>query len=188
MTVPSPFTGAASWDALTLGGVTYRGAFRWGGDLIKRKLDHRHAAGRDGARVRDKGYDLAEVDLTLTVTNDDEWSDMQALVTVVFPRAATPTARNALACAHPALALAGISALYGTSMGPVTEASPTRYEVTLKFVEYRPEAQRNVSRSPRPAAPAAGLGNNATAFTLTPIVAPTPPGAPGPSASLTPIP
>lgn len=180
MTVPSPFADPDTWDALTIGGVRFRGTFRWGGDIIKRKLDRRHAPGRDGARVRDKGYDLAEIDLTLTITDDDEWADFTALVALVFPRSATPTARNAHACAHPELALAGITELYGTSMGPVTEASPTKYEVTLKFVEYRVGAQRNTSRTPR-AAP--DLGANATAFTGTETApAPTPPPTPGPAA------
>ena len=182
MTLPSPFADPATWDQLVLGGVRFRGTFEWGGDLIKRKLDRRHAAGRDGARVRDKGYDAAEIDLTLTVTTDEEWEDLQALVALVFPRAATPTARNAHACAHPQLALAGITELYGTSMGPLSQPSPTRWTVTMKFVEYRAEAQssrRSVSRTPV-AAP--DLGSNATAFTGTERApSPTPPPTPGPA-------
>jgi hypothetical protein len=182
VTVPSPFADPESWDQLTIGGQRFRGTFHWGGDLIKRKLDHRHAAGRDGARVRDKGYDLAELDLTLTITTDDEWSDFVALVALVFPRAATPTTRNAHGCAHPELALAGITEIYGTSMGPPTQASPTKWEVTLKFVEYRAVAQarRNVSRTPQ-AAPDLGA-NNPTAFgPPAPTSPPTPPAAPGPA-------
>jgi len=179
VTAPSPFVDPESWDTLILGGVRFRGTFRWGGDLVKRKLDRRHAAGRDGARVRDKGYDLAELDLTLVMTSDEEWQDMTALVALVFPRAATPTARNAHGCAHPELALAGITELYGTSMGPVTEAGPTRWEVTLKFVEYRPESQTNTSRTPRAVPAAPDLGANRTAFT-TEATPPTPPSTPGP--------
>ena len=182
MTIPSPFVDAETWDALTLGGVRFRGTFEWGGDLIKRKLDRRHAAGRDGATVRDKGYDLAEIDLTLTVIDSDQWEDLQALVGVVFPRSTTPRARNALTCAHPQLALAGITTLYGTSMGPLQQSSPTKWTVTMKFVEHRASAQggRSVSRTP-PVAP--DLGSNATAFTNTePAPAPTPPPTPGPAA------
>ena len=181
MTAPSPFADPESWDTLVLGGARFRGTFEWGGDLIKRKLDRRHAAGRDGARVRDKGYDLAEVDLKLTITTTDEWNDMLALVALVFPRSATPTARNAHACAHPMLTLAGIAELYGVSMGPPTQASATRWEITLKFVEYRAAAQANTSRTPRAVPPGSTLGANETAFTRTePAPPPTPPPAPGP--------
>ena len=182
MTIPSPFDDAETWDQLILGGARFRGCFEWGGDLIKRKLDRRHAAGRDGARVRDKGYDLAELDLTLTVTSSEEWEDLQAIIGLVFPRAASPGARNALTCTHPALALAGVSKLYGTSMGPLTQSSPTKWTVTLKLVEYRdpPAGGASVSRTPRPAP---DIGANSTAFTGTEQApAPTPPATPGPTA------
>lgn len=181
MTVPSPFDSPDAWDTLAIGGSAFSGTFEWGGDLIKRKLDHRHAAGRDGARVRDKGYDLAELDLTLTVINTAQWNDLVALVAVVFPRAATATARNALPCTHPALALAGITKIYGTAMGPLTQSAPTKWTTTMKFVEYRSEAQRNVSRTPH-VAPSLGA-NNPTAFgPPAPAAPPTPPPAPSPTA------
>ena len=182
MSIPSPFDDAETWDTLVLGGARFRGTFEWGGELIKRKLDRRHAAGRDGARVRDKGYDLAEIDLTLTVTSSEEWEDLQAIIALVFPRAASPGSRNALTCTHPALALAGISKLYGTSMGPLSQSSPTKWTVTLKLAEYRdpPTGGTSVSRTPRPAP---DIGANRTAFSGTEQApAPTPPPAPGPSA------
>lgn len=182
MTVPSPFADPDTWDTLVIGSVRFRGTFEWGGDLIKRKLDHRHAAGRDGATVRDKGYDLAEIDLTLTVTNDDEWQDLQALVALVFPRAATPQGRNALTCAHPQLALAGISALYGTTLGPLSQIAPTKWVTTIKLVEYRADSNSNASRTPRVAAAAPDLGSNRTAFDIAPADRPpTPPPTPGPA-------
>jgi hypothetical protein len=182
MSIPSPFDAAEVWDTLVLGGARFRGTFEWGGDLIKRKLDRRHAAGRDGARVRDKGYDLAELDLTLTVTNSEEWADLQALIALVFPRAASPGSRNALTCTPPTLALAGVSKLYGTSMGPLAQASPTKWTVTIKMVEFRdpPAGAANVSRTPRPAP---DIGANRTAFTGTEQAPPpTPPPTPGPAA------
>lgn len=189
MTIPSPFDDDETWDTLVIGGARFRGTFEWGGDLIKRKLDHRHAPGRDGATVRDKGYDLAEIDLTLTVIDTPQWEDLQALIALVFPRGTSPAPRNALTCLHPALAVAGITKLYGTSMGPLSQASPTKWTVTMKFVEFRASAQgattsRNVSRTP-PAAP--DLGSNRTAFTGTETApAPTPPPTPGPGRRPTP--
>ena len=182
MTAPSPFTDPDTWDTLVIGSVRFRGTFEWGGDLIKRRLDRRHAPGRDGARTRGKGYDLAEVDLTLTVTNDDEWADLQALVALVFPRAATPAGRDALPCAHPQLALAGISALYGTTLGPLSQSAPTKWTTTIKFVEYRADSNTSTSRTPRVAAAAPDLGANRTAFDIAAADRPpTPPPTPGPA-------
>lgn len=178
---PSPFDDPESWDALSIGGVTFSGAFEFSGEVLKRKLDRRHAAGRDGARIRDKGYELATLTLTLRVYEPPHWTDLEALVALLFPRGTDSTRRNAHACAHPALALAGITEVYATAMDAPRQTEPTVWEVSIKLVEYRPEAQQshNVSRTPR-AQP--DIGANATAFTGTEAAppAPTPPAAPGP--------
>lgn len=184
MTVPSPFEQPGVWDTLVIGGVPFRGTFEFGGDLLKRRLDHRKASGRDGARIRDKGYDLAEIDLALKVYTQEHWDDLQALIALLFPRSGEATRRNAHDCAHPSLALAGITQVYASKMGALRQTSPTLWEVTINLVEYRPEAQRrNVSHTAR-AVP--DVSTNATAFTGTeappaPPAAPTPPATPGPS-------
>ena len=64
----NPFIDPDAWDTLVIGGVGFAGQHEWSGDVLKRRLDRRHAPGRDGARVRDKGYDLAELELTLKCT------------------------------------------------------------------------------------------------------------------------
>jgi len=179
--IPNPFDDAATWDTLNIGGVAFRGTFEFSGELLKRRLDTRHAAGRDGARIRDKGYSIAELTLTLRMFKAEHWEDLTALVALLFPRGMDPTRRNAHACAHPSLALAGISEIYATSMDAPRQSEPGLWEVSIKLVEYRPEAQvsRSVSRTPQ-AQP--DLGANRTAFTGTEAApaAPTPPTTPGP--------
>lgn len=175
----SPFEDEAAWDTLTIGGLTFTGTFEWGGDLLKRKIDRRGAAGRDGARVRDKGYDLAELTLTLRWWTSEQWDRYGDIVTLLFPRGADARRRNAHAVAHPLLALAGITEVYATGADVPRQTSPTLWEATIKLVEYRQPPPRNTSRTPR-AAPA-DLGANRTAFTSTePTPAPTPPATPGP--------
>jgi hypothetical protein len=41
--IPDPFTDPDSWDTLTIGGVSFGGAFKFDGKLLSRKLDRRHA-------------------------------------------------------------------------------------------------------------------------------------------------
>lgn len=180
MTAPNPFDNADVWDTLNIGGCGFGGAFEFSGDALKRRLDRRHASGRDGAHIRDRGYDIAELTLTLKLWESGHWSDLEALVALLFPRSADATRRNAHSCAHPALALAGITEVYATGMDVPKQTSPTLWEVTIKLVEYRPEAPRNVSRTPR-AQP--DIGANRTAFTGTEPAppAPTPPSTPGPN-------
>lgn len=180
MSIANPFTNPDAWDTLVIGGVTFRGQHQWSGTVLKRKLDRRHAAGRDGARLRDKGYDVAELELTLKCTTAEHWDDLCALVALLFPRGVDSTRRLAHACGHPALALAGIHEVYPVSMDSVRQTEPTVWEASIKLTEYSTAAQANVSHRPR-AAP--DIGSTATAFTGTeaaPPAAPTPPVAPGP--------
>lgn len=181
--IPDPFTDPDSWDTLTIGGVSFGGTFKFDGKLLARKLDRRHAAGRDGARIRDKGYEIAEITLTLTCFEAQHWYDLEALVALLFPRGADPSRRNAHACPHPVLALAGITEVYAVSMDAPQQSmeGAGRWDVTIHLVEYRPEAQRNVSRTPRSVPE---IGSNATALTGTeaaPPTPPTPPATPGPN-------
>lgn len=181
MSIPDPITAPDAWDKLVIGGVEFRGGFEFDGELLKRKLDRRHSAGRDGARVRDRGYDLAKIKLSLSLWEPEHFSDLEALTRLLFPRDADVTRRAAYACAHPALALAGISEVYGEAAGALKQTSPGLWSVTLDLVEYRPDAQQRAGRS-RAVAARPDLGANATAFTGTepaPPAAATPPSASG---------
>ena len=177
----NPFIDPDAWDTLAIGGVGFAGQHEWSGDVLKRRLDRRHAPGRDGARVRDKGYDLAELELTLKCTAAEHWEDLRALVALLFPRGSDTSRRAAHSCDHPALAIAGITEVYAVSMGAVRQAEPTVWSATIKLVEYRPESQRNTSHRPRVVA---DIGANAVAFAGTeaaPPAPPTPPSTPGPA-------
>jgi hypothetical protein len=181
VTIPSPFDAPDVWDTLVIGGLTFSGAFEFTGDLLTRKLDRRHSAGRDGARIRDRGYDLAEITLALRLWETRHFEELDALVRLLFPRGADVTRRAAYACAHPALALAGITEVYAKKMGAITQSSPTLWTTEIALVEYRAEAQTARSRS-RTVQQRPDLGANATAFTGTeavPAAAATPPSAAG---------
>ncbi len=181
MTIPSPIDDPESWDTLVIGGLPFTGSFEFTGDVLTRKLDRRHSAGRDGARIRDKGYDLAEITLKLSLWEPAHFAELEALVRLLFPRGADTTRRAAYACAHPALALAGISEVYAKKMGALAQSSPTLWTTEIALVEYRAEAQAARSRS-RTVQQRPDLGANATAFTGTeaaPPAAATPPSAAG---------
>jgi hypothetical protein len=182
VTLPSPLSNPEAWDRLVIGGVEFRGAFEFSGDALKRKLDHRHSASRDGARIRDRGYDLAKIKLSLRCYEDEHFEDLEALVRLLFPRDADATRRAAYACTHPALAVAGITEVYAESMDVLhmVEERGRVWGTTIDLVEYRPEAQRRVGRTVqrRP-----DLSQNRTAFTgLQPIP---PPAAPSTSTATT---
>lgn len=165
-TLPSPLADPTPWDAPRIAGVAWTGGFTARGDLLKRKLDARGAAGRDGARIRDRGYDLAEIDLTLTLYADEHFDQLAQIVSSMFPRSTDTTRRVAWPVVHPALAFAGITEVYAKSLGALEGPDEAmRWTVSISCVEYRPEAQRSTAHRPRAAAQTApDLGANRTAF------------------------
>lgn len=170
-----PLTSPAAWDALSIGGLAFTGGFEFSGDVLVRKLDRRHAAGRDGARVRDRGYDLAKIKLQLRCWEPQHFEELDALVRLLFPRSADTSRRAAYSCPHPALALAGIAEVYAERMSALTQSSPSLWTTDIDLVEYRPEVQA-ASRS-RTVQQRPDLGANRTAFTGT---EPSPPAAAAP--------
>lgn len=186
MTIPSPISNPEAWDTLTIGGLSFSGGFEFSGEVLKRKLDHRHSAGRDGARIRDRGYDLAEIKLSLRCYQTLHFEQLGALVALLFPRGADPAQRAAYACAHPALAIAGITEVYAKVMDTLHQTSPGLWETTIDLVEYRAAANRTVAHrvTQRPSIAA----SNPTAFTGTEAAPPTPPSAAPSSAGLGPQP
>lgn len=178
--IASPVDDPESWDTLVIGGLAFSGAFEFTGSVLTRKLDRRHSAGRDGARIRDRGYDLAEIKLNLRLWETKHFTELDALVRLLFPRGADVARRAAYACAHPALALAGITEVYAKSMEALSQTSPGLWTTTIDLVEYRAEAQQR-SRS-RTVRQRPDLGANRTAFTGTEAVPPaaaTPPSTAG---------
>lgn len=180
--IPSPIDQPEAWDTLVIGGIGFSGGFEFTGSVLTRKLDRRHSAGRDGARIRDRGYDLAEIKLNLRLWEPEHFDELEALVRLLFPRGADVARRAAYACAHPALALAGITEVYAKSMETLSQSSPTLWTTTIDLVEYRAEAQASRTSRSRTVQQRPDLGANRTAFAGTEAVPPaaaTPPSAAG---------
>lgn len=182
MTIPSPITDATAWDTLTLGGLPFDGEFKFSGDAIVKKLDRRHSAGRTGARIRNRGYDLAKIQLRLGCYEHEHYEQLDAILRLLFPRGAETTQDAAVACPHPALALASITEVYAEKMSMIERDDRGVDQVTIELVEYRPTANRPVAHTVRQRPDIAAA--NPTAFTgldpVPPSAAPAPSGGAGP--------
>ncbi len=182
MTIPSPITASETWDTLTVGGLPFTGEFEFDGDLVAKKVDRRHAPGRTGARIRNRGYDLAKIQLRLGCYEDEHFAQLDAIVRLLFPRGNETVSDAAVACPHPALALASITEVYAEKMGALKKDSRDVWQTTIELVEYRPSANRPVAHTvqQRPDIAAA----NPTAFTgldpVPPSAAPARAGGAGP--------
>lgn len=174
--------GGEAWDALTLGGLRFTGVTTVTGDAFKKKLDRRRAAGSDGARIVDKGYDLVDLTLTLTGWLPEHAAQMESLVSLVAPRGGSGRGL-ALDVSYPSLAFAGITQVYVTGATlPVPQDGKVVW--TIRATEYRDPPPRNATRRARPAPQGEAASDLdpriAAAFRNNPIPAPSASGAANP--------
>lgn len=143
--------GGEAWDTLTLGGVRFGGVCVVSGDAFKKKIDKRRAAGADGARIVDKGFDLVEITLTLTAWLPEHVEQIESLALLVAPRGGPTSRRRALDVAYPSLAFAGITQVYVTGATlPVADDGKVTW--TIRATEYREPPPRNTTTRATPPA------------------------------------
>ncbi len=143
-------SGGDAWDTITLGGVRFLGVATISGDAFKKRADRRHAAGSDGARITDRGFDLVDLTVTLVAWTPEQGEQLRSIYLLAAPRSGPTTQRRALDVEHPALAWTGITQLYVTG-GTLPEADDGKLKCTLKCTEYREPPPRNTTTRPRPA-------------------------------------
>lgn len=152
MSTPAIYSEA--WQGITLGTVRFTGEVKLSGAALKKKLDRRRAPGADGARIVDRGFDLAEITLHLRGweepdgSGDDHLAQLDAIQEAAFPRGGPATRRNALDVVHPALNRAGITQLYFTEAGLLEDQEDGSFTQEFKAVEYRPPPARSVTHTP----------------------------------------
>ena len=164
LTMPHEAGGAEAWDRLTLGGQVFTGLATVTGDAFKKKIDKRKAAGSDGARIVDKGFDL---------------------LALIAPRGGARGRGRALDVSYASLAAAGITQVYVTGATlPVADEGKVTW--TIRATEYRDPGPSATNRTRR-AQPAAQTSDRAdidpqiaAAFRNNPIPRPSASGAAAP--------
>lgn len=178
--------GGEAWDQITLGGIRFSGLASVSGDAFKKRTDRRHAAGSDGARIVDRGFDLVDLTVTLVAWTAAQGEELLSVYRLVAPRSGATTQRRALDVEYPSLAFAGITQVYVTS---ATLPAPDggKLTVTLKCTEYHepPRTPRDVTTQARPAPQTQGQSDLDPRFEQTlranPIPAPSASGASAPT-------
>lgn len=89
--MPVPFWDDApdAWDTLSLGGTTMPGLATVQG-RVSRKMDTRSRAGADGARVRDRGYEPAHLEIHIKVWTREQLQELTEVLAALHPRNVTP--------------------------------------------------------------------------------------------------
>ena len=140
----------ASWDRITLAGLAFSGLAQVDKAERSRKVDKPSAPGADGVRLRIKGREVAEPEITLVGWTDEHLAEMRRIADAVHPLGRGER-HNAVAVEHPRLAFHGITKLFVTKVSGPEVGDDRRVTLTLKTIEWRPPAGGNATR--RPTAP-----------------------------------
>ncbi len=97
----------AAWDAVKLGPHTLPGTWSVSG-ASGRRIDVKTSRGQDGARSRDRGYELALLMLTGTMVGASDWNEMVKISRILQPRK-RGVAVEPLAIEHPTCIYLGIT-------------------------------------------------------------------------------
>jgi len=83
-----------AWDTLSLGGLTLPGVATVSGQA-GRKMDTRSRPGADGARVRDRGYEPARLQIQIKTWTKDQLAELEAAIAELHPRRVTQPSTHA---------------------------------------------------------------------------------------------
>lgn len=160
---PSPFAQPDLWDALGIAGVLFLGIVKVSGEPIGVDLDVRKHAGADGGTIRDKGFKLAKVKITLRIWDEETWVSFDGLLPAIDPRRQAGR-RTPVDIDHPSLAQRGVWKVYVESIGLPDVKDDGSVEVAINALEFHPPSGANVARTARASA-SPDIGANRTAFT-----------------------
>ncbi len=149
MVAPYPFDGD-DWDRIAFEQVPYSGLARVEGAARKRKVDTPKRGGSDGAHVRIKRRELAELKIVLVGWTPAHLEEMERLTELVFPNEATARNHAPVGVTHPALQFHDVNVIFVYEVeGPETKDRGT-FELTLTARQWRPPPRRGLNARPAP--------------------------------------
>ena len=121
------------WDRITIDGTVLPGL--WTVEArAKRLIDIKKAAGKDGAHVKDKGYEPSEIRLNGRIQSYQQWQDFQDIFENFHPKK-KGGARNPFDISHPLLALLAITQAYVVEVRPRHPEGGV-FSVEIDLIEY----------------------------------------------------
>ena len=143
-----------AWDTLILNDEIWPGVCEISGAGCARKIDVKKAKDADGATIKDEGYDLARLSITLTIYSEGDWVELQRLLPSVHPRRKGGV-REPIGITNPQINLLGVSQIYIDKIG--IPKKPTSgdglCEIEFSAIEWVPD--------PPPVKGGAGTGTEA---------------------------
>jgi hypothetical protein len=138
-----------AWDTLLLDGEVWPGIAEISGAGVSRKIDVKKAKGQDGATIKDEGYQLAKLTITITIYSEYQWGELQRLLPTVHPRRKGGS-RTPMAITNPQANLLGVTQIYIDKISYPTKpkAKDGLCSIVMSAIEWAP--------APKPVKKAAG--------------------------------
>jgi len=134
--------GGSPWDRLQLGKHVMPGV--WSIEATcERDINVKKSKGKDGARMKDRGYQPASITLTGKLSTQEEWEALQRILPELHPRKKGGK-RNQITAQHPALALMGLSEIYVKSIKAPTVADGVM-TLPIEAIEYTAEPKKKLA-------------------------------------------
>jgi hypothetical protein len=148
MTTPYPFVSASAWDRIAFENQTFSGLARVEGAERSRKVDVPQRAGSDGAHLRIKHRELAELKITLVGWTPAHLAEMERFTELVFPNEASGRRHAPVGATHPALQFHDINVIFVQKVeGPAAKENGT-FELTLSARQWRPPPPPRLASTP----------------------------------------
>jgi hypothetical protein len=123
-----------AWDQITIAGTTLPGHALVTGDGIGRKIDVKSGPGRDGAKIRDRGYEPARFDIECIVWTEEQFNELLPIIEQLQPKRRGGE-RNPVDVSHPSLSILGIRSMYIEKVG-LPQVKGAKLHIPLKAIEW----------------------------------------------------
>lgn len=133
-----------AWDTLWLGGRAVPGIAKITGNA-SRKIDSRSPPNGDGARLRDRGYEPARIEVEIRVWTAEQLAALETLLEEIHPRRVPPATQQRSSSA--ARERDRLAALVGENPNAADQES---VRTRLADAERRAEAERAAAAQPAP--------------------------------------
>ncbi len=134
-----------AWNHIMIGGVVFPGLAKVTA-TTGRKIDVKPVRGRDGARIKDSGYENAQISVEIRVNTKADFDALQPRIDAIHPRQ-TGTARNPVDVSHPSLSMVGISSAYVVKIHAPEIANDT-LTIKIEMLEWTPQPRSRPRTGP----------------------------------------
>jgi len=134
MTIEYPHNNPDDWDKLTIGEFAFPGTVQFAVPTINMSYEVIKQRGHSGASMKFVGMSPRTVDVSIMVTNEEEWDEMQRVISRL-PVVSKSNSVKPLGIQHPMAAMWGIDQVLIASIAPSYPDSESGWFINMTLIE-----------------------------------------------------